>query len=170
MHTGGFYIILTSCFISSADAKSYLFAFHSSMVLTLCARSKEPGAAVRASNILDNMEKLHSEERKLIANSRCYSSVITAWARSGSPDALKHAFNLIDRMEKNRQIGSPHGAPNAHCYNAVIHAIAKSSNSDKVKYCLDILQRMNIAKEAGFVDSAPTVITYSTIVNGKWRI
>ena len=126
------------------------------MVLTLCARSREPDAAVRASNILDSMEELHAQGRNVIANSRCYSAVITAWARSGSPEAVNRAFNLINRMEQNRRNGSPHGVPNAHCYNSCIHTIAKSSEKDKVKYCLDILDRMNRAKEAGDLDSAPT--------------
>ena len=144
--------------------------YYFSMVLTLCARSKEPGAAVRASNILDSMEYLYSQgHTEVVANSRCYSAVITAWARSGSPDTVKQAFALIDRMEQNKRIGSPHGRPNAHCYNACIHAVAKSSESDKVKYCLDILQRMNDARDAGDLDSAPTLVTYSTIVNGKWH-
>lgn len=146
------------------------YCFHLSMVLTLCARSKEPDAAIRASNILKNMEEMHSQGRnEVIANSRCYSAVITAWARSGSPDAVKHALDLLDRMEQNRQVNSPHGAPNAHVYNSCIHAIAKSSESEKVKYCRDILHRMNRAKDAGDLDSAPTVITYSTIVNGMRR-
>ena len=147
--------------------------FHTllSMVLTLCARSNEYDAAVRASNILDSMEGLYSQgHTNVIANSRCYSAVITAWARSGSPDNVKHAFDLIDRMEQNKRNNSPHGTPNSHCYNACIHAIAKSSNPEKVKHCLDILQRMIDAKNAGDIDSAPTIVTYSTIVNGKWRI
>lgn len=143
------------------------YCFHLSMVLTLCARSKEPDAAIRASTILVDMEKLHAQGRnEVIANSRCYSAAITAWARSGSPDAVRQALDLLDRMEQNRQINSPHGAPNAHVYNSVIHAIAKSQELEKVKYCKDILQRMNRAKDAGDLDSAPTVITYSTIVNG----
>jgi hypothetical protein len=126
------------------------------MVLTLCARSREPDAAVRATNILDSMEELHAQGRNIVANSRCYSAVITAWARSGSPEAVHNAFKLIDRMEQNRRDDSPHGVPNAHCYNSCIHTIAKSHEKDKVKYCLDILERMNRAKAAGDFDSAPT--------------
>jgi hypothetical protein len=89
------------------------------MVLTICARSNEPNAAITASNILDNMEYLYSQgHTEVVANSRCYSSVITAWARSGSPDAVKEALNLLDRMERNRRNGSPHGTPSTYCYNS----------------------------------------------------
>lgn len=138
------------------------------MVLTLCARSKEPDAASRATAILDSMEYLYNQGRtKVIACSRCYSAAITAWARSGSSDAVQQAFHLIERMEQNRRDGSPHGAPNAHCYNSCIHTIAKSSEKNKVEYCLDILQRMNNAKDAGDLDCSPTIVTYSTIVNAR---
>ena len=140
----------------------------SSMVLTCCARSKEPGSAERAERILFNMESLYAEGLSdAVANSRCYSAVITAWARSNSPIAIDRAFALIDRMEQNGKHGSPHGRPNAHCYNACIHAIAKSQHPRKAEKCNEVLTRMTAAVADGFYDSAPSSITYSTIINGE---
>ena len=61
----------------------------SSMGLTCCARSEEPGSAERAERILLNMENLYAEGLSdAVANSRCYSAAITAWARSNSPIAV----------------------------------------------------------------------------------
>jgi len=143
-------------------------AYGYSMVLTCCARSKEPGAAERAERILVNMERLHAEGLSdVVANSRCYSAAITAWARSGSLDAVDRAIALVDRMERNGRDGasSPHGKPNAHCYNACIHAIAKSREAGKARRCREVLERMVAARDDGFHEAAPSLITYSTIIN-----
>jgi len=141
------------------------------MVLTLCARNNEPGAAERAERILMNIEKLHAEGLSdAVANSRCYSAAISAWARSSSSNAVERAFALIDRMEKNGRDNTPHGKPNSHCYNACIHAIAKSYQPGKERQCGEVLQRMIEAKDAGFHEAAPSLITYSTIINGEYGI
>jgi len=147
---------------SNVRPNSYTY----SMVMTCCARSKDPGSAERAERILMNMESLYAEGLSdAAANGRCYSAAISAWARSHSPNAVERTFALIDRMEKNGRDASPHGKPNAHCYNACIHAIAKSQKSGKAKKCRDVLQRMIAARDGGFRESAPSLITYSTIIN-----
>lgn len=145
-----------------------LLLLQTSMVLTCCARSEEPGSAERAERILLNMENLYAEGLSdAVANSRCYSAAITAWARSNSPIAVDRALALIDRMEQNGKNGSPHGKPNTHCYNAYIHAIAKSQHPHKAEKCKEVLQRMTAAVADGFYDSTPSSITYSTIINGE---
>jgi hypothetical protein len=61
---------------------------------------QDPGAALRAQQILDYTESLTVEERGFCHSIICHNIVIKAWGRSRSPDSVQRAEAILNSLEE----------------------------------------------------------------------
>lgn len=126
------------------------------IAINCLAKSKEKGAALKATELLDRMEKLYNEgDAEYQPNTIIYTAVIDALAKSGERDAPEKAAELLKRM-LGQQI-----LPNYKTYNAYINLLSKTRHMGAAIKAESILKKMEQSKNDA---CKPTTITYTSVI------
>lgn len=114
------------------------------------SKDKVGGAAKRAQDILDQMEKLYREGKDVKPSYITFTSCIAAWARSErNPNAAENAEELLDRLILlYEDTGDKDFYPTTATFNAVISAFARSDLEESVKLAEGVFSLMNAYCEA----------------------
>ena len=113
------------------------------LVINCWAKCELPNAAERAEQLLDVMEKLHSNgNMKVQPNAIVYTTVIDGWARSGCPEAASRAQRIFDRMTIFPTAAPRQVTPNTAAFNALLNAWAQSSKSEALNHCETLFRMM----------------------------
>ena len=167
-----FRLVLTSSSYCSLFFQSF------NTVLSCWARSRERGAARRATAILRHMEqRFESNNTDIQPDTASYNSVINAWAGSKEKNSIDIVEKIVRRVERTYDEGLKQAAesekddnylvkPGTLMYNSVINCYAKSKLHDASERAVSVLERMKeICKEGGREDCCPDVITYTSVID-----
>jgi hypothetical protein len=107
-------------------------------VILAWSKSDENGAAQRAEELLDEMEKLYKEgDETMRPNYETYTWIIEAWSRNRTPIKLNRAKDMLQRMMKDYETGGNESAkPTIDTFHAVAQTCATfsaGSDADKSK-------------------------------------
>ena len=113
-------------------------------------KDKTGGAAKRAQDILDQMERLYREGKDVKPSYITFTSCIAAWARSErNADAAENANELLERLlHLYDETGDEDFHPTSATFNAVISAFANSNLEDSEKRAEGVFSLMDAYCEA----------------------
>jgi len=136
----------------SADSATY------SVIISALAKSTKDGAAVRAQELLDQMDS------KGLVDTIAFNATISAWAKSKKPDKAEKAHSLLQKMADLHNTGDSNVTVDIVSYNTVLNACAftRGGTEDKKKALLiaeDTFRRIQESK-----DLAPQELTYATMM------
>jgi hypothetical protein len=139
-------------------------------VMAAWSRSKKPGSAQRAEDILNRMTVLSkvSEEhnRDLSPSIASYSAVIAAWAKSGDDDCGRKAERILKQAEHRfRAHNDLQLMPDTIMYNLVIDAHAKTSSSKGHLRARSVLDRQISLYKSGNKKCKPDVYTFTSVLS-----
>ena len=151
------------------EAKPTRLSFN--QVMMAWSRSKKPGAAQRAEDILNHMMVLSSksgteDHRDLSPSVASYSAVISAWAKSGDEDCGRKAEKILKLAERHSKTHSDESVtPDTIMYNLVIDAHAKTSSSRAHLRSRRVLDRQISLYKKGNQKCKPDVYTFTSVLS-----
>jgi len=140
-------------------------------VLNCWAMSRQPGAAERATTILDHMKKRHEAGLSNVhPDWSTYTTVLKAWARCRAPDAIERAEAVFQEYRETCESDRLGFSHNAFTYNSMINCYAKSKHPEAGSRALELFETMkaNAGKpgwELCFVD----IYTYTSLIDAISR-
>ncbi|KAK1746807.1 pentatricopeptide repeat-containing protein, partial [Skeletonema marinoi] len=182
-----------ACFLLMRMGNRRVYTFN--IVMKALAKSKENGAAEKASQLLRRMEQSYdkgstlqpdifsynivldafsrigdsesAEKRDDVqADTSCYNALINVWAKSGERKALYRVTQILSTMEElGLQGGDESVAPNSRTYCAVLDCIARSRNFKAYNKALEVIERMEDFHAEGHESTRPCARAYSIVIS-----
>ena len=103
-------------------------------VIRAWSAQKNPGAAERAEELLDEMEKLYAGgDYDVRPDKDSYTFVIEAWGKSERTDKVDHAASLLRRMKDQFEWGNELAKPTVDSYHAVLNVCSNAKGTPDEK-------------------------------------
>lgn len=133
-------------------------------VITALGKSRQPQAAQKAEQILEEMEYISQHGAKDLApNTIVYNAVIDAFARSKTVSKAYRAELLLEKMLEETEKGNVSIRPDTITFNSVINAAATSKSRDPLVRKEAFLIGLNAFRQVHSLDYCkPSPITYVT--------
>jgi Pentatricopeptide repeat domain len=122
-------------------------------------------AAVRAEEILNQMEALAAEGLSDPPDAKVYTTVMKAHWKSGQSDAALKVEEIVKRMKIAYEAGNTAAKPDVQAMTVLIRTWAKSDAPDKAKIAWEIHKEMRDAFENGDTDMQPNSYSLSAVLN-----
>lgn len=146
------------------------------LMVTIIARSRAPGAAQRAENMLRKAVELFppglSNGKFVGVKADAFNSVVVAYAKSGMENGAAKAEELIAFMD---QVDSDNGSfgicsPNINTFTSLIDAYCQQNEWDSVGLADRMLNRLLSEYLAGNEDLEPSVATWTIVISAWGRL
>ena len=128
---------------------------HFSVVLEAWARSDDPSAVKRATDVFSLLPK-----QKIKPGAVVYTSLLSCWANSAIRNRWKEMKKIYDQMKNHWRDGDEFARPDILTFNVLLHGLGKSNPNDLDAEASFILREM---KEQGIV---PNRYVYNTLMSG----
>jgi Pentatricopeptide repeat domain/PPR repeat len=136
------------------------------IVLNGWARSRLPGAAQRATDILNHMKRRHvAGLTDVHPGPSTYATVLNAWARSRENHAMKRAEGIFDEYVEACREGKWNMTHYAMVYNSMINCYSKSRVSGADDRALELFEIMKTnGGKPGWELCLVDIYTYTTVI------